>query len=66
MPLLVIAAGGKNANIRERDGRLTRAMMSRFVGQVIVGGKKGEEPSESKKQETFMWEDWFVSVVFYC
>ncbi len=49
MQPLVIVVGGKNANIRKRDGQLIRATMSRFADRVIVGGNKGEEPSESKK-----------------
>ena len=49
MQPLDIVLGGKNANIRKRDGQLIRATMSRFADRVIVGGNKGEEPSESKK-----------------
>ena len=41
MQPLVIVVGGKNANIRKRDGQLIRVTMSRFVDRVIVGGTKG-------------------------
>ena len=41
MQPLVIVVGGKNANIRKRDGQLIRVTMSRFVDRVIVGGNKG-------------------------
>ena len=49
MQPLVIVVGGKNANIRKRDGQLIRVTMSRFVDRVIVGGNKGGGASESKK-----------------